>query len=76
MSQDKAAQIASDSATTVVVVVPSAQSTDPSGSIIAAALERAAHAFRATLRPSFLAAGDASEAALMRRVEAEVYGAG
>jgi hypothetical protein len=73
MSQDRAFQASSGGATLVLVLPALTQSA--SGASIASALERAAEALRsgATAHPAaFHAAG---EAALMRRVEAEVYGA-
>ena len=73
MSQDRAFQISSGGATVVLVVPPGADA--PSGWTIAAALERAAAALRTGAPDSGLEAAHGTEAALMRRVEAEVYGA-
>jgi hypothetical protein len=72
MFSQHAFQTSSDGAT-VVVVVPSAQ--NPKGIHIARALETAAHALYsrgAASEAKALLPGD--EAALMRQVEAEVYG--
>jgi hypothetical protein len=72
MSQDRAFQISSGGAT-LVLVMPTLADT-PSGSSIASALERAAAALRSGAPDSRLEAAHGTEAALMRRVEAEVYG--
>lgn len=72
MFSQHAFQTSSDGAT-VVVVVPSTQ--NPKGVQIARALESAAHAFYGRGAAGEVKAqlpGD--EAALMRQVEAEVYG--
>ena len=74
MSKLHAVQTSSDDVATVVVVVPS----DPTGNErrIARALESAALALRGRPGPSRGSAPGliGEEAALMRRVEAEVYG--
>jgi hypothetical protein len=72
MSNQHALQTSSEGVATVVVVVPSDQNTP--GVQIARALESAAMALynrsaAGQIRPEF-----GGEAALMRRVEAEVYG--
>lgn len=76
MSKLHAAETSSDSVTTVVVVVPS----HPDGKEIqiARALESAALALRGRSSQSEISAPGliGEEAALMRRVEAEVYGIG
>ena len=72
MSQDRAFQASSGGAT-LVLVLP-ALTGSASGPSIAIALERAAEALRAGPTAHVFAASQDSEAALMRRVEAEVYG--
>ena len=73
MSQDRAFQISSGGATVVLVVPTLADA--PSGGSIASARVRAAAALRTGGPDSGLEAAHGTEAALMRRVEAEVYGA-
>lgn len=73
MSQDRAFQASSGGATLVLVLPALTQSA--SGPSIASALERAAEALRAGPTAQLFAASQDSEATLMRRVEAEVYGA-
>ena len=77
MSQDLAIEAVSANATTLVLVVPTASSDAASGAGLAGALERAARALRgnAGIRPASFHAAFEGEGALMRRVEAEVYGA-
>ena len=72
MSQDRASEASSGGATLVLVLPASTQS--PSGASIASALERAAGALRTGATVNSPAAWQLGEAALMRRVEAEVYG--
>jgi hypothetical protein len=72
MSQDRAFQTSSGGAT-LVLVLP-ALTDSASGPTIASALERAAEALRTGATAHSFGAAH-SEAALMRRVEAEVYAA-
>ena len=77
MSQDLATEAVTANATTLVLVLPTASPDATSGAGIAGALERAARALRsdAGIRSASFHAAFEGEGALMRRVEAEVYGA-